>query len=354
MRQKIDIIRSRDGVRLACAQSGSGPPLVRAATWMTHAEHDWHGPVWRHWLRFLSSRHRLIRYDQRGVGLSDRTPGNVGFEECVTDLESVVDALGLRRFPLFGMSQGAAVAIEYAVRHPERIERLVLYGGFAIGWQAAPDNLRRIWAALQELAALGWDAEHSAFREVYGRLFAPESDASQREWFADTAQRTMSGKTAARIIAMLGRVNVLPRLREVRCPTLVIHPERDAAVPLEAGRTLADGIPGAELAILDSCNHILLEHEPAWERFQSLMNGFLPAAADPPCPLPEGEHLTRRQHAVLALLAEGLSNHEIAERLDIGEKTVRNHVSIILDKLGVHSRARAIVLAQHHPQQPHS
>lgn len=354
MRQKIDIIRSRDGVRLACAQSGTGPPLVRAATWMTHAEYDWHGPVWRHWLRFLSSRHRLIRYDQRGVGLSDRNPGNVSFEDCVTDLESVVDALDLQRFPLFGMSQGAAVAVEYTARHPERVERLLLYGGFPLGWHEAPNDLRRLWAALQELAALGWEVEHCAFREIYGRLFAPESDAGQREWFADVAQKTTSGETAARTIDMLGRVNVLRRLREVRCPTLVIHPERDAVIPLEAGRTLADGIPGAELAILDSCNHILLEHEPAWQRFQSLVNGFLPAAADPPCPLPDGEHLTRRQQDVLALLAEGLSNHEIAERLGIGEKTVRNHVSIILDKLGVHSRARAIVLAQHHPQQSRS
>ncbi|WP_290649127.1 alpha/beta fold hydrolase [Aquisalimonas sp.] len=265
MRQRIDIIRSRDGVRLACAQSGTGPPLVRAATWMTHTEYDWHGPVWQHWLRFLSSRHRLIRYDQRGSGLSDRQPEDVSFEDCTTDLESVVDALGLQRFALFGMSHGAAVAAEYAARHPQRVERLLLYGGFAAGWHYGQEADRRIWTALHDLAALGWDVGHPAFRDIFGRLFAPESSATQREWFADVARRTTSGVNAAATIRMLGALNVLSRLEYVRCPTLVIHAERDAVVPLKAARALASGIPGAELATLDSCNHILLE-EPFFPR----------------------------------------------------------------------------------------
>ncbi len=167
-----------------------------------------------------------------------------------------------------------------------------------------------------------------------------------RDWFADNAQRTTSGAAAASTIEMFGTLNVLSRLQHVRCPTLVIHAQRDAVVPLKAGRVLASGIPNAELAILDSCNHILLEREPAWIRFKTLVNGFLPAATDKTCPLPEGERLTRRQQKVLSLLGEGLSNREIAERLGIGEKTVRNHVSTLFDKLGVHSRARAIVLAR--------
>lgn len=346
MRQKVDIIRSLDGVRLACAQSGNGPPLVRVATWMTHAEYDWDGPVWGHWLRFLSSKHRLIRYDQRGSGLSDREPERVSFEDWVTDLESVVDALELDRFPLFGMSQGAAVAVEYAARHPERVARLVLYGGFAAGWIYGADSDRRIWAALRELAANGWSHEHSAFRELFGRLFAPEAGATQRSWFTDVALRTTTAGNAAATIDRLGDLHVGSRLKDVRCPTLVIHPERDAVVPLEAARFMVSAIPEAELVILDSCNHILLEDEPAWGRFRRVFDDFLGSSDGDPVMGADHDALTQRQRHVLSLIAEGLSNREIAERLHISEKTVRNHVSCIFDKLGVHSRARAIVLAR--------
>ncbi len=346
MRQKIQIIRAPDGVRLACARSGSGPPLVRAGTWMTHVEHDWDGPLWSHWLRFLSSRHELIRYDQRGCGLSDLEPDRVAFDAWVADLEAVVDALDLERFTLLGVSQAASVSVEYAARHPERVERLVLYGSLAAGWKYGSDSDRKIWGALRDLAAYGWGEEHAVFRELFGRLFAPEADAEQRAWFSDMLLRTMHAANVAATIDQLRELFVIDRLKHIRCPTLVIHAERDAVIPLVAARVLVGGIPDAELVTLDSCNHILLENEPAWERFKQVFHAFLGAPDPGRTASPVHDALTERQQRVLGLIAEGLSNREIAERLGISEKTVRNHVSCIFDKLGVHSRARAIVLAR--------
>ena len=322
-----------------------GPPIVRVATWLTHLELDWDSPVWGHWLRFLSDGRTLIRYDQRACGLSERSPREVSFDAWVTDLEAVVDAMGLERFPLFAMSQGASVAIEYAVRHPERLTHLVLFGGFAAGWQYGSDQLRARWTAMRELARMGWGDDNAAFRSIFAHLFVPEASPDAIRWYAELARRSCDQETAAAVIDVFGSIDVVQRMAEVRVPTLVIHAEREGMVPLAAGRVMAEGISGARFIGLDSCNHLLLEKEPAWDKFRAEFSKFV---SHPTQPYASADFalLTGREREVLAGVALGLSNRQLAARFCISEKTVRNHVSNILDKLDVDSRSRAIVLAK--------
>jgi pimeloyl-ACP methyl ester carboxylesterase/DNA-binding CsgD family transcriptional regulator len=349
LRQHLSYVRAPDGVSLACARSGSGAPLVRAATWLTHANFDWESPVWGHWWRFLSSRHELIRYDERGSGLSECPAERITFDNWVTDLECVVDSLGLEQFELLGTSQGAAVAIEYAARHPERVRQLVLYGGFAAGWQHGGEAVAARWRSIRELVRQGWGEENPAFRSMLGHLFVPVAKPEHIRWYAELARRSASREAAVQIIDTFGSMNVMRRLRELTVPTLVIHPERDGMVPYEAGTAIASRIPDARFQSLDSANHLLLETEPAWRALCDAVETFL-APAEAPAPSTHApadfSALTRREREVLARLAQGLANSQIAEALFLSEKTVRNHVSSILDKLGVHSRAQAIVLAK--------
>jgi pimeloyl-ACP methyl ester carboxylesterase/DNA-binding CsgD family transcriptional regulator len=349
LRQQLSYVRAPDGVSLACARSGSGPPLVRAATWLTHASFDWESPVWGHWWRFLSARHELIRYDERGSGLSECPAGRISFDSWVADLECVVDSLGLEQFELLGTSQGAGVAIEYAARHPQRVRRLVLYGGFASGWQHAGEAVAARWRSIRELVQQGWGEENPAFRSMLGHLFVPEAKPEHIRWYAELARRSATREAAVQIIDTFGSMNVMRRLRDLTVPTLVIHPERDGMVPYEAGTAIASRIPGARFQSLDSANHLLLETEPAWGELCSSVDAFLTPSGGPVTrtyPAADFSALTRREREVLARLAQGLANGQIAEALYLSEKTVRNHVSSILDKLGVQSRAQAIVLAK--------
>jgi pimeloyl-ACP methyl ester carboxylesterase/DNA-binding CsgD family transcriptional regulator len=349
LRQQLSYVRGPDGVSLACARSGSGAPLVRAATWLTHASFDWESPVWGHWWRFLSSRHELIRYDERGSGLSECPADRISFDGWVADLECVVDSFGLERFELLGTSQGAAVAIEYAARHPERVSRLVVYGGFAAGWQHAREAIAARWRSIRELVLQGWGEENPAFRSMLGHLFVPEAKPEHIRWYAELARRSATREAAVRIIDTFGSMNVLRRLRDLTVPVLVIHPERDGMVPYESGTTIASRIPGARFQSLDSANHLLLESEPAWRELCTSIDTFLArgeTAVARPHLAADFSALTRREREVLARVAEGLANGQIAEALFLSEKTVRNHVSAILDKLGVQSRAQAIVLAK--------
>lgn len=355
MNQTIRFTRSPDGTRIAYAESGSGPPIVKAANWLSHLEFDWQSPVWRHWFSFLSSRNRLIRYDQRGNGLSDWEAADMALEAQVADLEAVVNASGVDRFALFGISQGGAIATEYVLRHPEKITQLVLYGAYGRGWkhrEAASQS-----RALHELVRLGWGQDNPAYRRLFANLFVPEANEEQVQWFADLTRITSSPESAARLLECLGDVNLVEKLGGVRVPTLVIHARADARISHTEGRVLAAGIPGARFVTLESRNHILLEHEPAWSRFCDVFGEFVEHAPDAQAAGAEARRapssqaiarlseLTERERAILTHLARGLSNAEIAEKVFISEKTVRNHLTSIFDKLDVDSRAKAIVLA---------
>jgi DNA-binding SARP family transcriptional activator/pimeloyl-ACP methyl ester carboxylesterase len=275
-KQDIRFCTTADGVRIAFASAGKGPPLVKCANWLNHLEFDWQSPVWRHLLRELSSEFRLIRYDERGNGLSDWKVDDLSYEGMVRDLESVVDAAGLDRFPLLGISQGCAVAIGYAVRHPERVTRMVLHGGYAKGWRARsnPSEIARREAMLT-LVREGWGQENPAFRQIFASWYIPDGSPEQWRWWNDLQRISTSPENAARLIVELGKIDVSHILAQVSVPTLVVHNVNDAAVPFSSGRELASGIPGARFLPLDSCNHVILDHEPVWPRFLEEIRSFL-------------------------------------------------------------------------------
>lgn len=343
----VRFCRSRDGARIALATAGKGPAVVRAAHWLSHVEHDVTSPVWARWIQELARDHMLVRYDQRGCGLSDAAPPSMSFESWVEDLEAVVEAQGLKRFALFGMSQGAAIAIAYAARHPERVSRLVLLGGYARGLLRRPlnDQQREEAHILVKLIRLGWGRDNPAFRQVFTSQFIPDGTREQHQWFNDLERSTTSADNAARIVETMYGIDVTKEARRLRVPTLVMHCRRDARVSPEEGQLLAEMIPGARFVGLESRNHVLLEGEPAWTQFLSEYRAFMSEGAEGATALGDAG-LTASEREVLGLLAKGLDNGEIARTLDKSEKTVRNQVSSIFSKLGTATRAQTVALAR--------
>jgi pimeloyl-ACP methyl ester carboxylesterase/DNA-binding CsgD family transcriptional regulator len=346
-RQHIRFCLSTDRTRIAVASIGSGPPLLRAAHWLSHVEFDLESPVWRPWLLALARHNTYVRYDQRGCGLSDREIGEFSLDAWVADLEAVVDSLGLKRFPLFGMSQGGAIAMTYAHRHPEKVSRLVLVGAYARGglMRGGGEEDRLEAELLVNIIRVGWGRDNPAFREVFGYRFLPNGTPEQLRWWRDLERISATPEVAARTLEGFQRIDVTELAKELRLPVLVMHSRRDAAVPFEEGRLLAALIPGARFVPLESDNHVLMETEPAWSHFLAEFHAFLgrEQAASGSLGLCD---LTAAEADVLAHLVRGLDNRTIASRLGKSEKTVRNQVSAILSKLGVHTRAEAIVLAQ--------
>ena len=275
--QHIRFCTADDGVRIAYATSGTGPPLVKPANWITHLEYDWESPVWRHWLHQLSRDHRLLRYDERGSGLSDRDADDLSFESWVSDLETVVDAEGLDRFPLIALSQGCAVAVAYAVRHPERVSRLVLYGGYVkgIGARARTPQEREEAQLLTRSMPSFWGRDNPAFRLFFAARFVPEGTQEQMRWFSELTRITTTPEIAVKLRSTAAAIDITELAPRVRAPTLVLHGVGDAAVPFEQGRQLAALIPGARFVSLESQNHVLLEDEPAWPRFLDEVRRFL-------------------------------------------------------------------------------
>jgi pimeloyl-ACP methyl ester carboxylesterase/DNA-binding CsgD family transcriptional regulator len=345
-RQHIRYVKAADGTRLACAESGTGPVLVKAANWLTHLEYEWDSPVWKHWLRFLSAHWRFVRYDERGCGMSGWNDPELTLELWASDLQSIVNiAEPSGPVTLLGISQGAATCIQYAVRYPQRVSSLILYGGYARGaFLRGTSETRIAFRAMIDLVRVAWAKDNPAFRQVFTSRFIPGGSYEQLQWFNDLCLKVSSGEVAAKLLEARASVDVSDLLPDVRTPTLVLHSCGDEVVQLEEGRRLAAGIPGAEFVELDSRNHVLLEHEPAWRRFCDAVRSFLqPDRTATPSPFAA---LSAREREVLALISGGLSNSEIAERLEISEKTVRNHASNVFDKLGVWSRAQAIVFAR--------
>lgn len=347
-RQRIRFLRTGDGVRLAWAEAGRGPTVVKAANWLTHLEYEWESPIWRHWIRFFTDHFRFVRYDERGCGMTDWNTQDLSFEKQLLDLEQVIDAAACQEpFTMLGVSQGGAQCIRYIARHPGRVSRLILYGAYAQGWARRSDPAgAREYDSIAELMRVGWGRNNPVFRQVFTSRFVPDATDEQLAWFNELCLKSASGETAADVFQSRSHIDVLALLPEVRVPTLVLHARGDAAVPLSQGHVLASGLPNAQFVELDSQNHILLEHEPAWTRFKDAVLEFTGVHGAPAGEDPAFATLSRREREILALMAEGLGNAEIAERLSISDKTVRNHVSNLFDKLGVWSRAQAIVFAR--------
>jgi pimeloyl-ACP methyl ester carboxylesterase/DNA-binding CsgD family transcriptional regulator len=349
---QIRFCTTADGVNIAWASSGRGLPLVKTPNWLNHLELDVHNVVWRRWIQRMAQAHTLVRYDARGCGLSDRDVTALSLDTQRLDLEAVVEAAKLDRFVLYGASQGAAIAIDYAARYPERVSHLVLYGGYLRGARKRAESPGAVEEAdaIQKLVQLGWGRENSAFRQIFATQFIPESTQEQLKAFDELQRMTVTPETAAAILSMMHDVDVTASAKRVQCPTLVLHSRSDARVPFEEGRKLASVIPRAEFVPLDSKNHMLLEHQPAWERFFVELEDFLArhGAAPAPVKVPSLAELTAAESKVLDLLAAGLKNEKIAQRLEISPKTVRNHINHLFHKLGVQDRAEAIVLAREH------
>ncbi|MCB1909151.1 MAG: alpha/beta fold hydrolase [Rhodocyclaceae bacterium] len=341
---------TRDGVRIAFEQLGSGPAILKSSNWMSHIEEDRDTPLWRHWLELLAEGRRLTRFDGRGFGLSERSPGQLDFDGMVADMEAVADAARLERFSILGFCHGGPIALEYAVRHPERVEALVLCGSYAQGRAvrdpSASDRAER--EILLRMIEVGWGQDNPAYRQVFATKAMPEGSAAAHAAFCAIQRASATPGQARRLTELFWQIDVADRLARVACPTLVLHARRDATVPFAQGQLLAQGIPGARFVALASGNHDLMADEPAWQTLSQAVSAFLLEHGGAPAPA-DGRRLadlTARESAVLDRIARGLDNPEIATELGISEKTVRNHVSSIFAKLDFASRNRAIVWAR--------
>lgn len=352
-KQHIQFCSAPDGVQIAYATSGSGPPIVRVANWLTHLDMDWKSALWRHWFCEFSNTHTLVRYDMRGSGLSDRSVGEQGIEAWVRDLHAVVTDLGLKEVSLMGLCQGGAIAIAYACCHPERVKKLVLFDTYTRGAlvDGADKKQRQEALALAQMIEVGWEHEASAFRKVFADLLMPEASDEARNWLAELQRKSASPQMAARLWTSFHEIDVYEQAKKIDVPTLIFHVTGDRLVPFEEGRKLAGLIDHARFIPLQGNNHILTEDESAWNQFLSETRAF----TDGKKSFKSDEHsniceefqeLTSREQEVLDLLAQGLPNKQIANILFISPKTVRNHVYRIFSKLQVSSRAKAIIMAR--------
>jgi pimeloyl-ACP methyl ester carboxylesterase len=297
---------------------------------------DWKSPIWRHWLDRLGERHMLLRYDERGCGLSDGAVSEPSVETWVGDLEAVVDAAHLERFALLGISQGAATAVKYASRHPERVSDLILYGGYARGRRVRGQGQQE--EALLAAIRTGWSTDDPAFRRVFSMLFLPHGTSAQMDWYDELLRTTTSTDAAVRLFRARGGVDVVATAPNVGVRTLVMHARGDRVVPVEEGRLLATLIPDARLVLLDSENHILLADEPAWEQLLFMLHEFLGTSDGAPRRIINSD-LSPRELEVLDLVSVGLTNEAIAERLLLSVRTVERHLSNVYSKLGVSGKA---------------
>jgi pimeloyl-ACP methyl ester carboxylesterase/DNA-binding CsgD family transcriptional regulator len=351
---QVRFVTAPDGIRIAYVQEGQGPPLVRAAHWLSHLEFDRWSPVWRDFLTELGRDRRLIRYDERGTGLSDRDVADLSFEAMVSDLEMLVDSLGLDRFALLGMSQGGAISIAYAARHPERVKALVLCGAYARGHshRARAAEQRDEADVLLELIRVGWGSPDPKFRRVFAEMFFPEGSPEQFEAFDQLQRVSASPEVAHRLRAMFGTIDVTRLCAQVTAPTLVLHARDDGVVPFEEGRLIAALIPGARFVPLAGRNHVLLPGEPDAATFFRELRSFL-AMVEPASGREASNHdaavgtLSEREREVMAMVVQGSSNTQIAQALFLSDRTVERHLSNIYDKLGLEGKsARAAAAAR--------
>lgn len=347
LRQSIRFCTAHDGAQIAFATSGSGPALVKVGNWLSHLEFDLKSPVWGHLIETLSSDHTVIRYDQRGTGLSDWEVDDISFDAWVRDLETVVDAAGVDRFSLLGISQGVPVGIAYAVRRPERVTQLILHGGYARGRRKRGGDpaLLELADTNIKLAELGWGKNDASFRQFFTSQFIPDGSPEQHRWFNELERVSTSPRNAARMMRALYEIDVTALLPQLDCPTLVLHGTGDLSIPFAEGRLIAGAIQQARFVPLATSNHLMLAQDPEWPRWQEELRVFMGTASPVPRD-PRFESLTRRERELVALIADGRDNAQIAAVLALSEKTVRNHITSIFAKLEVENRSQAIVLAR--------
>jgi pimeloyl-ACP methyl ester carboxylesterase/DNA-binding CsgD family transcriptional regulator len=345
----IRFCNAADGTRIAYSRGGQGLPIVKSCMWLNDIESEVASPVWAHWVSLLSTGHEFIAHDLRGCGLSDRSISDTSLPAWVGDIEAVVQATPLQRFVLVGLSQGASIAIEYAARHPDKVAGLILGGAYSQGLHKRPASQAELelGEALAKLMEFGWGTEHAAFRQVFSARFLPGGSPEQIGWLNTQMKACTTPVMSARILRACYEIDVADSATRITCPSLILHSRQDAVVPFEAGRVIAGLIPNARFVPLDSSSHLPLASEPAWQVLRAEVLSFLAGLEVKTAAVDHGlAGLTERERQVLELVARGRDNARIAAELGLANKTVRNHLSRLLDKLGVGSRSEAIVLAR--------
>lgn len=348
--QQIRFCTSADGTRLAVATVGVGAPLVKAATWLTHVEKEPYNLFSRHWVAELSRHNALVRYDSRGCGLSERDVERISMDAWLEDLEAVVAAVQVERFPLLGLSQGAAIAIGYAARHPEKVSQLVLYGACARGLlkRNPPPEVVEAAQAMLKAAELGWGADSSSFRQVFISQLLHDATAEQQRAVDEAQRLTISGANAVRFMKEVFEIDVRDAAPKIQCPTLIFHAKDDPCFPFEEGRLLASLIPNARFVPLASKNHLPFDTEAAWPVFLAELRSFLTG-------FPTGSRsrdedaggkgkslLTPRQIEILREVGMGQTDKQIARKLSLSPRTVEMHVANALLALKCRTRAEAV------------
>ena len=338
--------RAPDGVRIAYAVCGSGPPLLMGKMWISHLQYDWQDPTLSHVLETLSRIATVVRYDERGYGLSDWDPPGFTLESRVADLEAVATAAGFDRYAVLAMGQTGQVAIRHAVRHPGRVTRLVLNGAYAGVTDEYRQQFEEFFEALTAAAQYGWTLPDSRFRRVFSESMVPGATEDQKRWIDDLAPLVTSKATAVAAARTRFEIDVQAELSAVAVPTLVVHSRGNRMTPFEQGRVMASNIPDARLVTLDTDNFLPLPDEPACPVWQEAVRRFLEPDRDAVSVPPPHEQLTSREEELLLLVAEGLSNDQIADRLILSARTVERHMSNVYRKLGVSGpTARAAAVA---------
>jgi len=346
--QEVRFCRGQDGVRLAYAVHGSGPPLVVVSCWLSHLQHDWQSPVWRHFLDQLGDVATVIRYDERGFGMSDWNVDDFSIEARVSDLEAVLDAVGLDRFAMLGMSGGSAVAMAYAAAHKERVTRLILYGTVCGEPVTLSPDQRAEEETYRSMIRVGWAKEDADFRRVFTKRFIPDATEEQMRWFDDLQRMSTSPANAVASRIARQQIDIHNDLSRITVPTIVLQAIGDRSTTFDNAVTVSSRIPGARLVSLESRNHILLADEPAWSVFMKEVSAFLEPERRTHTERTDGpnEELSPRERDVLRLAAEGRTNEEIAAALTLSARTVERHLSNTYAKLRLSGRvARAAAVA---------
>jgi pimeloyl-ACP methyl ester carboxylesterase len=348
--QDLRFCRSADGTRIAYARHGSGPPLVIATCWLSHLQYDWQSPVWRHFLDDLGQIATVVRYDERGYGLSDWDVTDFGLEARVADLEAVVEDAGFDRFALMAMAQGGPPSIVYAVRHPERVSRLMFYDSYAAAMRDPTPEELALSETFQQLIKVGWARPESEFRRVFTARMIPGASEEQMRWLDELQRVASSAGNASAARQQRTMDNVIQLLPQIKTPTLVLHSRHDRMSEFDNGVLLASMIAGARLVVLESLNHILLSDEPAWQVFVDEVAAFMAADRGPATSATGGAAaalLSARELDVLRLAAQGQDNAAIAESLTLSVRTVERHLQNTYLKLGVQGKsARAAAVAR--------
>jgi pimeloyl-ACP methyl ester carboxylesterase/DNA-binding CsgD family transcriptional regulator len=347
--QDVRFCRAPDGVRIAYAVHGSGPPMVITTCWLSHLQHDWQSPVWRHFLRDLGRVATIIRYDERGHGLSDRDVDDFSLEARVGELEAVVEHAGVDRFAVMAMSQGGPVAIRYAAQHPDRVARMLFYGSYAAAMPDPTPEQLAMSEAINQIIKVGWEHPTPEFRRVFTTQMIPGATEEQMSWLDELQRVAVTGETAYEARTQRVLADTTSELELLTMPTLILHSVEDRMNEFERARVLASHIPDARLVPLESRNHILLEDEPAWPVFVEEVTEFL--RADGPSVATEavGSVLSTRELEVLRLAADGLDNEAIAAALTLSVRTVERHLQNVYGKLDLTGRnARTAAVARLH------